>query len=135
MFLLIFFVSFTKRERNLLFFFFFNFHDFDCSFLWIKKIKFIMIFFVTIVTNNTFKSSCLVSFSFSFNIISRLIVFSISDQKSRFDSIFLTRLDHKLVVLSLVLHNFMKSISKSISWRNRTISLIISYFTLIICVN
>ena len=45
----------------------------------------------------------------------RLIVFSISDQKSRLDSIFLTRLDHKLVVLSLVLHNFMKSISKSIS--------------------
>ena len=46
---------------------------------------------------------------------SRLIVFSISDQKSRLDSIFLTRLNHKLVVLSLVLHNFMKSISKSIS--------------------
>ena len=53
----------------------------------------------------------------------KLIVFSISDQKSRLDSIFLTRLDHKLIVLSLVLHNFMKSISKSISWRNRTISL------------
>ena len=39
----------------------------------------------------------------------RLIVFSIFDQKSRLDSIFLTRLNHKLVVLSLVLHNFMKS--------------------------
>ena len=53
----------------------------------------------------------------------KLIVFSIFGQKSRLDSSFLTRLDYKLVVLSLVLHNFMKSISKSISWRNRTISL------------
>ena len=44
----------------------------------------------------------------------KLIVFSISDQKFELDSIFLTCLDHKLVVLSLVLHNFMKSISKSI---------------------
>ena len=54
----------------------------------------------------------------------RLIVFSIFDQKFELDSIFLTCLDHKLVVLSLVLHNFIKSISKSISWRLETISLV-----------
>ena len=69
MFLLIFFVSFARRWRNLLFFWFFNFHNVDCSFLWIKTIKFIVIFFVTIVTNNIFKSSDFISFSFSFNII------------------------------------------------------------------
>ena len=69
MFLLIFFVSFTKRRRNLLFFLFFDFYDIYCFFLLMRTIEFIMIFFVTIVTNNIFESNDFISFSFSFNII------------------------------------------------------------------
>ena len=69
MFLLIFFASFTRRRRNLFFFLFFNLHNFDCLLLWVKTIKLIMIFLVTIVTNYISKSSCFISFSFLFNII------------------------------------------------------------------
>ena len=39
------------------------------SFLLMKTIEFIIIFFITIVTNNIFESSNFISFSFSFNII------------------------------------------------------------------
>ena len=72
-------------------------------------------YFLLILKINVFKRKTIV--------IRRLIVFSIFDQKFELDSIFLICLDHKLVVLSLVLHNFIKSISKSISWRLETISL------------
>ena len=61
-------------------------------------------------------------------VFNRLIVFSISNQKFELDSIFLICLNYKLIVLSLVLHNFMKSISKSISWRLEMISLVLNVF-------
>ena len=95
------------------FYFFFYISNFSC---WDFFFSIEISFFFVLINNKTFLSFV--------DIFVRLIVFSIFDQKSRLDSIFLTRLDYKLVVLSLVLHNFMKSISKSISWRNRTISLI-----------
>ena len=51
------------------FFWFFNFYNIYCLFLLMRTIEFIMTFFVIIVTNNIFKSSDFISFSFSFNII------------------------------------------------------------------
>ena len=68
MFLLIFFVSFTKRWRNF-FFEFFNFYNIYCFFLLMRTIEFIIIFFVIIVTNNIFELNYFILFSFSFNII------------------------------------------------------------------